>query len=74
MDEINDWTRRVRELNETGMTYAEIAAQVGLSAGAVGDIASGRSGKDGPRGDAALKLDALHALKIGRQNLQGKAA
>lgn len=74
MSTINDWTRRVRELNGIGMTYAEIADHVGLSPGAVGDIASGRSGKEGPRGDAALKLDALHALKVGRRNLEGKAA
>lgn len=40
------------------MTYAEIGEAVGLTTGAIGDLASGRT--ESPRGDAALALHQLH--------------
>lgn len=43
------------------MTYREIADQVGVSPQTLCDIARGRH--SAPRGDAALRLDALHRAR-----------
>ncbi len=55
------WTTRIRELQATGMTLAEIGAEIGLSTGAVGDLANGRT--ESPRGDAAMRLYQLHTQR-----------
>ncbi len=44
------------------MTYREIADQVGVSPQTLCDIARGRH--SAPRGDAALRLDALHRARL----------
>lgn len=44
------------------MTYAEIGEAAGVAGSTVGDLATGRS--KSPRGDAALKLHHLHALRL----------
>lgn len=56
------WAEIVSDLRDAGMTYAEIGEATGLAGSTVGDLASGRS--KSPRGDAALKLHHLHALRL----------
>lgn len=55
---MSKWAERIRELQAAGMTLAEIGNAVGLATSTVGDLANGRSAS--PRGEAALKLHALH--------------
>ncbi len=55
------WQERIKALQAVGMTLEEIATQISLSPGAVGDLARGRTRE--PRGDAVLKLHTLHAQK-----------
>lgn len=57
------WASRIEDLQEgdNGLTLAEIAEQIGVAASTVGDLKTGRSAS--PRGEAALKLDALHRLR-----------
>jgi transcriptional regulator with XRE-family HTH domain len=57
------WAERIDDLQEgdNGLTLAEIAEQIGVAASTVGDLKTGRSAS--PRGEAALKLDALHRLR-----------
>ena len=57
------WSTRIRQLNADGWTYQQIGDFIGLSKSAIGDLATGR--KTQPRGDAALKLDALHLQYCG---------
>lgn len=45
------------------MTLAQIGEEIGLATSSVGDLANGYS--ESPRGDAALKLHALHEAKCG---------
>jgi transcriptional regulator with XRE-family HTH domain len=55
---MNAWAKRIKDLQEAGMTQAEIATKIGMSASGVGDIAQSRT--KAPTGDAALALDRLH--------------
>jgi hypothetical protein len=55
---MTEWTTRVRELNEAGLTYRQIGVECGMTTGGVGDIASGRT--KAPRGNSAIKLHNLH--------------
>lgn len=56
------WASRIRDLQSHGLTLSDIAAKVGLSASAIGDIATGRTRS--PSGSAALKLDELHQSTV----------
>jgi hypothetical protein len=56
------WRDRINELRGLPMTYREIADQVGVSPQTLCDIARGRH--SAPRGDAALRLDALHRARL----------
>ncbi len=58
------WSSRISDLRADGLTLGEIGELVGLSPSAVSDIEQERT--DSPRGDAALKLDALHTKRCGR--------
>lgn len=53
------WASIISDLQSAGMTYAEIGSEIGVAGSTVGDLASGRS--KSPRGNAAVKLFALHA-------------
>jgi transcriptional regulator with XRE-family HTH domain len=66
------WASRIEDLQAVGMTLADIGAEVGLSTGGVGDIASGRT--ESPRGDAALKLHQLHLDRCGKKASRASAA
>ena len=48
------------------MTLAEIGEHIGLSTMAVCDLGNGHT--KSPRGDAALKLHALHAERCARRS------
>ena len=52
------WSSRIRQLQDAGFTLQEIGEAIGLTVGGVGDLAVGRN--EAPRGDAAIKLHALH--------------
>jgi transcriptional regulator with XRE-family HTH domain len=54
------WRERVQLLRRT-MTLREIAEQIGMSPSSVSDLEQGRH--ESPRGDAALRLDALYWLR-----------
>ena len=69
---MDSWASRIRDLQDAGMTLAEIGTEVGLSTSSVGDIATGRT--ESPRGDAALKLHALHAAKFPKRSRSHAAA
>ena len=58
MSAMSTWSIRIRELQQAGMTLAEIGVEVGLATSTIGDLANGWS--ESPRGEAALKLDKLH--------------
>lgn len=62
------WASRIDDLQEgpSGLTLAEIAEQIGVAPSTVGDLKTGRSAS--PRGEAALKLDALHRLRCSEKN------
>lgn len=60
---MTDWQRLVIELRGTKMTLAAIGKRIGLATSSVGDIATKRTAK--PRGDAAVKLVALHRERTG---------
>lgn len=55
------WASRIGDLQGTGLTLADIAEQIGVAPSTVGDLKTERSAS--PRGEAALKLDALHRLR-----------
>ena len=55
------WASRIRDLQDAGLTLAEIALQAGVAPSTIGDLATGRT--DSPRGETALKLDQLHRDK-----------
>lgn len=65
MRSMSEWTAKTRDLNATGMTYAQIGAAIGLAPSTVGDLAAGRY--KSPRGDAAMALAKLHAERCGDQ-------
>lgn len=56
------WACIISELRDAGMTYAEIGEHVGVAGSTIGDLATGRS--KSPRGNAAVKLFALHADRV----------
>lgn len=58
------WSSRIRDLQQSGLTFAEIGALVGLATSSIGDIATGRSGS--PRGEAAIRLHELHRRRCAR--------
>jgi transcriptional regulator with XRE-family HTH domain len=58
------WSSRISELRGLGMKLKEIGAEIGLSPSSVCDLEQGRS--KSPTGEAALKLDELHALRCSR--------
>lgn len=66
------WKTRIDDLRTRGMTLSEIGEQVGLSTGAVSDIANGHT--QSLRGEAALKLDALHRRAMRRVRPENTAA
>ena len=55
---ITPWSRRIRALQKAGFSLREIGEQIGLTIGAVGDLAVGRN--EEPRASAAFKLHELH--------------
>ncbi|MDE2470903.1 MAG: helix-turn-helix domain-containing protein [Bradyrhizobium sp.] len=58
------WSELIRTLKyDAGMTYAEIGREVGLSTGAIGDLATGRT--ICPSWAPANKLLALHFKRCG---------
>lgn len=61
---MNIWTKRVKDLNASGMTYAEIAAEIHLAPSTVGDLAKGRYKTPGY--DSAVALKALHERVVGQ--------
>jgi transcriptional regulator with XRE-family HTH domain len=63
---MSTWASRIRELQKVDLTLAEIGDLIGLSTGAVSDIANGHSAS--PRGEAALKLHDLHKRRCSRKN------
>lgn len=65
---MNDWTQKVKDLSEAGMTYAEIGVAIGLAPSTVGDLACGRYRS--PRGDAAVALAALHSQRCPKVAVQ----
>lgn len=56
-----DWSDRIKALEDAGLTLKAIGEAVGLTSSGVSEIKRGAT--KAPRGDAALKLDALHRLK-----------
>jgi hypothetical protein len=58
MSTVSTWSKRIRALQQAGMTLAEIGEKIGLATSSVGDLANGWT--ESPRGEAALKLDKLH--------------
>lgn len=52
------WKSRISDLQDSGLTRAEIAEACGMALSTLGDIASGWTTE--PRGDAAVKLHELH--------------
>jgi transcriptional regulator with XRE-family HTH domain len=60
---MSTWATLIRDLQSRGMTFAQIGAEIGLSIGAVSDIANRRT--ESPRGTAALKLHELHRSRCG---------
>lgn len=62
MDDVT-WAHRVQALRASGLRLREIAHAIGLAVSTVGDLANGRTGS--PRGEAALKLDALYRARCG---------
>lgn len=56
------WTEIISDLQAAGMTYAQIAEEIGVAGSTVGDLATGRS--KSPRGGAAIRLHALHLEKV----------
>ena len=59
------WESRIQELRERGgMSLTEIAKRADMPLSTVGDLATGRS--KSPRGEAALRLDRLHAEVCGK--------
>lgn len=62
------WSSRIRDLQGTDLTLAEIAERIGLTPSAVGDLATGRT--EEPRGDAAVKLHELHRERCGKERTE----
>ena len=60
------WKTRIDDLRACGMTLAEIGEHIGLSTMAVCDLGNGHT--KSPRGDAALKLHALHAERCAKRS------
>lgn len=57
-----DWNKIVAEIKETGLTQAQIADAIGVSAGTLSEICSGKvSEPKWSRGDALI---ALHAERV----------
>jgi transcriptional regulator with XRE-family HTH domain len=57
-----DWNKIVAEIKETGLTQAQIADAIGVSAGTLSEICSGKvSEPKWSRGDALL---AIHAERV----------
>jgi hypothetical protein len=59
------WASRIIDLEQSGLTCVAIAEQVGIAPSTIGDLKSGRSAS--PRGEAALRLDALHRLRCSKE-------
>lgn len=60
-----DWNKIVAEIKEAGLTQAQIADAVGVSAGTLSELCSGKvSEPKWSRGDALL---SLHAEKVTKQ-------
>jgi hypothetical protein len=55
---MTDWPTVIRDLQRAHWTYLMIGAKCGLTTGAVGDLASGRT--SAPRYKTGKKLLALH--------------
>ena len=55
------WASRIQDLRAEGMTLAQLGEQVGLSVPSVLDLEKGRT--KSPRGDAAMRLQALHKAR-----------
>jgi len=70
MPTITDWSKRIRALRKTGLTLREIGEHAGLSTSAVSDLAQGRNSQ--PKGDAGLRLYALHLSRCGKVRVNGK--
>lgn len=60
---MSTWAERIRALQDKGLTLSRIGEEVGLATSSVSDLANGRSAS--PRGEAALKLHALHERVCG---------
>ncbi len=59
------WAKRISQLQLSGLTYAQIAELIGVAPSTIGDLAVSRSSE--PKGDTALKLDALHRERCGER-------
>lgn len=59
------WADRIEALRDKGMTLSEIGELVGLATSSVSDLAQGHSAS--PRGDAAIKLDALYRERVSKK-------
>ncbi len=73
---MSTWKDRIEDLRDKdvgpGMTLTEIGEAIGLSPGAVSDLAQGSS--KSPRGDAAMKLVELHSQHFPRDNSASHAS
>lgn len=57
-----DWNKIVAEIKETGLTQAQIADAIGVAAGTLSEICSGKvSEPKWSRGDALI---AIHAERV----------
>lgn len=60
-----DWNKIVSEIKETGMTQAQIAETIDVSAGTLSELCSGKVAE--PKWSKGDALIALHADRCGSQ-------
>ena len=59
-----DMRKLILELEEVGMSQADIAREIGVSQGRVNQVRNAENIEVGFRGAATVKLLALHAVKL----------
>ncbi|MCQ4165116.1 helix-turn-helix domain-containing protein [Tahibacter harae] len=67
-----NWSTIVEDLCAAGMTLEAIATAIGHSTSAVSEIRQGRTKQ--PKGNAALRLDALHRARCTDRRPKQEAA